>query len=53
MVVACGGYYFYALTPVGNGSKKVDFVIQEGESYDNVLNNLDLILVETFVLSVQ
>ncbi|MEE1355407.1 MAG: endolytic transglycosylase MltG, partial [Absicoccus porci] len=40
-VVACGGYYFYELTPISDGSKTIDFAIQEGESYDNVLNNLE------------
>lgn len=44
IVLAIGGgvfYYFHNLSPVGDGTNKVTFEIEEGDTYDTVLTNLE------------
>lgn len=41
LIVGSMGYYFYSLRPVGNGSEKITFKIKEGQTYDEVLDDLE------------
>ncbi len=40
-VIGLFGFYSYQLSPVGDGTNEVLFEIEDGQTYDEVLNNLE------------
>ena len=40
ILIGCGGFSMYSLSPVGQGSKEVSFKVEQGQSYSSVLQDL-------------
>ena len=41
ILIGCGGFTMYSLSPVGQGSKEVSFKVKQGQSYSSVLQELE------------